>query len=943
MTIQISPNATWLEKHSAQELQKYIGLLSLGKAEIAPSDTLQKSQVVFLLGTVRTSAVIKDVCDRAGVDQAAVGGENDGFMIKAIRNDGQNVVVLCGNNQRSTLYAVYDYLENDCGVGFFADGEYIPALSQLPVDGIDRIRHSRFRFRWYVRWNRPVMKKYTARWHRWDELKRVADWEAKRKFNLRTSYASSIDIEGKGMDGIIEEVFNVPPQPEELCGVLDGWWYVNWFLPPKVILERKDKDLQYSRNLGFNMELWVPYGTVPLRYRQAHPEHIYVPGGNHVRNIDPKDPAATRFTKEVLKRTVQRFGTDHFYSMNAYGEQAPGKDPLNLKIDACLKTSQLLRELDPSPQMLWRTDAWDFMVNPGGIWTKQAVKKYLDAMPDFMYVADNTCDMLDEPLFVTHDYYHGKKWAFGLVLDLGGDDQLHGDIAEVLRRVRKATALPKGENCIGLHMAPENANFGIMFWHCLSQLAWNPQGWSEDKLIDDFCLHRYGEKSLPDMRQCWKILAEAMKLQAGGDFGNRPLYQVFLRHEYNLWKSQFAQRLEMAGKVAPLYEKAISLALKQWDNQKDNVLYENDLIDIIRSYVGKLSDFYFISAAGALEAKNRQDYEKYRQKMLAVMYLSAKLMSTRPDYSLSDTIRQIMKYPGANRHTEIGLKMSQYGQGYDTLDNYEQMVFAYIPMMEYVLDWLEGKYPDTRLAIGGPHASSNPVQRKWLLSPLDPPAEMKFSGTARQAVRYVIDEIGRTANSQEIGSIMQAAAADQAAKLGKLLDRKIVPVPPKNDGTLVREDFDKGKPLAHWKSSSVTLHEGVALVDKRLSSDVLQGRTDVKISYYARYYSQGASDWQTFKVVFADGAYLSVYCQGGNCIAQYKGKELKSYGAGGPGGEFRLYGLCVAGDQMELSVDGKSVAKIPMGQKTVIRTIEFYSNTPGNPFLIDWCNIEKMK
>ena len=742
--IQIAKKPSWQEKHCADELQKYIRLLTKNTIRIVSSDILPKSRIVFLIGTAGDNSIIEEYYSDVQIGRISSRTDKDSFVIKSFkRGDQQQIVIFRGNNQRSTLYAVYDYLENECGVGFFPDGEYVPSIAAMPVKNINRVEISRFKYRWYLRWNRVVMKKYTNRWHTLPELKREIDWEAKSKFNLRGS--GSITANGVGMGGITEDVFNVPPEPEELSpATLNGdWWFLNWFMPPDFILDRKEKANAYAHKLGFTKDIWVPYGQVPRYYKQSHPEHIYVEGEGF--NLHPKDPAATETTKEMVRRTIKRFGTDHFYSMNAYGEHAPGKDPLQLKIDASLNTARLLRQLDPSPELIWRWDGgWDFMINPGGIYTKESVKKFLDAMPDFLYVADNTFNMLEETMYERYDYFYGKKWALALVHDLGGDDQLHGDIADVVEKTLKVVNSAKGDNCIGFHIVPENANCSIMYWYCVAKLAWNPKGWTTEGLIRNFCVHRYGKRSAENMYRYWKIINDMLDTKeswGGKNFLNRPIYQIALRFEFeNVIKKQFPDRIIRAKKMVNLFDRALHPALKEWDNQKDNVLYENDLIDFIRTYIGKLSDFYFISAVNAIESKNKEDYLKYRKKCIEVMKLSAKLMSTRPDYSLSDTIRTINKFPGANRYTEVGLKMSQYGQGYDTFDNYEQMIFCYIPMMEYIMDWVEGKYPDEPLAVGS-HQSQNPIKRQWLLSPLDPPQETGFDGTPREAIKFVIDQL----------------------------------------------------------------------------------------------------------------------------------------------------------------------------------------------------------
>ena len=143
--VQTGSKPTWLERHSAEELGKYVQLLTGGKAKIIESNKLRKSRGLFLIGTVETNPAIKRLADAGQFDIKKIESNVDGFIIKSVNHNGNNVLVLCGNKERAVLYAVYDYLENDCGIGFFQDGEYIPSIVSMPTENIDRAEVSRRR------------------------------------------------------------------------------------------------------------------------------------------------------------------------------------------------------------------------------------------------------------------------------------------------------------------------------------------------------------------------------------------------------------------------------------------------------------------------------------------------------------------------------------------------------------------------------------------------------------------------------------------------------------------------------------------------------------------------------------------------------------------------------------------------------------------------------
>ena len=77
----------------------------------------------------------------------------EGFVVAGADVGGVKLVALAGQKPLGCLYAVYDYLERDCGVGFFQDGEHVPHLATLPAEAAERIEQPRFDNRLHFAWN----------------------------------------------------------------------------------------------------------------------------------------------------------------------------------------------------------------------------------------------------------------------------------------------------------------------------------------------------------------------------------------------------------------------------------------------------------------------------------------------------------------------------------------------------------------------------------------------------------------------------------------------------------------------------------------------------------------------------------------------------------------------------------------------------------------------
>ncbi len=101
--------AEYVKKLSGADL--HVGIEGQGVGRTAGADINQ-----LILGTPSTSAKVRELLQAAQVNPSELG--EDGFLIRPV--DGG--LLLCGNNGRAVLYAVYDLLER-FGCRWFAPGE----------------------------------------------------------------------------------------------------------------------------------------------------------------------------------------------------------------------------------------------------------------------------------------------------------------------------------------------------------------------------------------------------------------------------------------------------------------------------------------------------------------------------------------------------------------------------------------------------------------------------------------------------------------------------------------------------------------------------------------------------------------------------------------------------------------------------------------------------
>ena len=261
---------------------------------------------------------------------------------------------------------------------------------------------------------------------------------------------------GSLIEDIVQEVYNVPPPSPDISYPA---WPMAWDLSKEYIQKRLEWELDYSRKLGFEFDYYMLFNQVPFRFKEANPQYKYVDADGQIAQIDPSDPKGRELSKKLYSGVIEKYGTDHMYGSGILGEFSPGDDPVQFKIDGALQLTELLKEIDPALKH-WRYDGgWTFTFNAGNIWNKKTVKRFLDALPDeYIYLSDITCDYQKELLCEKYDYFYGKKWAFGIINSLAGDDFLSGDLQHIIEKAQMVVNSPKGNNCIGFNLAPENIN-----------------------------------------------------------------------------------------------------------------------------------------------------------------------------------------------------------------------------------------------------------------------------------------------------------------------------------------------------------------------------------------------------------------------------------------------------------------------------------------------------
>jgi len=689
-TVIVKPaKAEFLEERAATELQKYILAMTGRSADIVTDETVNKlteGKIYFVVGSTDRNKLANklaaSIAGKAGLEVLTkLPDHPDGFVVASADVGGAKVISLAGRKPIGTLYAAYDYLERDCGVGFFQDGEHVPLLTELPTAGISRSEKPRFDYRQHFAWNaHRALKKYFSHWWTVDEWKREFDWMVKRRMNMmRIDINYYTSFAGDAYELAFPEI---GPEPEEkalftLAGFPNG--SKSW--PTKYRRKMVQEFLAYGRKLNIRFIYTGAYASVPLRFVKIHQEYKYLPANQYgpSRQIAPGDPNAYEVEKKYLAKIIELYGTDHLYMYTPYCELDVGggshQKNMEMRIKAAKGILKLIGEVDP--EGVWVTDSWDMFpmgqMNPGD------AKKYFDAFPDDkVFIYETTADV--EPIYRRYGGWYGKKWAYGVINAVARTDNLHGNPKAIIAGVNDAAA--NFDNCTGLFMIPEMTHHNILIWDLVTHLAWQPKGVEFSAFLKDYARRRYGRELEEPMAEAWEKIAKAVYRNAGlwGVINDQSIW-------YKWWKPEIVfdtdgtlnGRLKRAEQELPLLAEGMGMMLRHADKQKDNDCYTEDVVVVFRAYAATMFRYETANAWFAFRAGDKAAYELHRDRAMIALQSISDVLAVCPSYSVNKTIAEASSVPGASKFIPEAVRQACVNWRYVVNDVYEQFEGDYIP------------------------------------------------------------------------------------------------------------------------------------------------------------------------------------------------------------------------------------------------------------------------
>jgi hypothetical protein len=166
--IHVVPQQSELDRYAAQELQRYVYLVS---GELLPIKPIQKKMQGFVVGTLEDKAIRSLTASRLPAEFY------EGYSLQT----KDHFIVVSARTSIGLLYGVYGLLEDHYGVGFYLGHDAIPRKQKFYLPRVDEVKNPSMKIRGFLPWtNFPQ----SATVYSWEDWKFIIDQAAKMRMNF---------------------------------------------------------------------------------------------------------------------------------------------------------------------------------------------------------------------------------------------------------------------------------------------------------------------------------------------------------------------------------------------------------------------------------------------------------------------------------------------------------------------------------------------------------------------------------------------------------------------------------------------------------------------------------------------------------------------------------------------------------------------------------------
>ena len=671
----IGQEASWLEKHAAAEFVKYLGKMTGAAPAIAAGDALGQGLTRVLIGTYQNHAAIRQLRNKGKIAwriEQRKAGDKESLVVTAL-DDGKTLV-LTGNTRRAVLWAVYDFLERECGVGFFFEGDYVPTHKSLAARVRSRRQGPGFPVTFSTIVSTGTNWHYSNWWRRRQEWQHAIDWHAKKK--LQGLYA--------------------------FYGKIPG----------------------YATSRAKRLEFGTVIATGPLfqareDFRAKHPNDRYVKHQwldspvKYVLHHD--DPLFASATSEQIRGLAKTHGKISLFVYTAFNEQVIHDMSLAearaFLAANCVKVAEIVRKELPGTAFV--LDSWAF--HDKRYWDFATIKTAFAGFPaDMVTGVLGFASNCSNEFYKLYHYYYGKPWIFSEYSTDGPNNGMKEDLAWLGWRISTLYKMPKDRcNLMGVAISSETNDRTHVVHEYVAKLAFSPE-MQLDAFLRYYARNRYGQSSSATMYRFWKHMSYGpFGVQArindrfiDSNHGLQALRRPDKREPNHLFAANRRHlRDQQAMIIIPHMVRAMEIGLTEADRQKDNHLYKRDMLETMLHLLLEIYNQHHTRVEEAYAAGDRAAFAESVRRAETTLDLAETLLASVfnwPDFCLAARWKASKSNEGEQRTKSEGTRwMTGYrskagkpyidrNRHYWKLATYESMRDMYGPWHKAYFTYLRG-------------------------------------------------------------------------------------------------------------------------------------------------------------------------------------------------------------------------------------------------------------
>lgn len=693
-----------------------------------------------------------------GVLRRSLGARADNFDLMLMPTEGPRPayefsatggrVKVRGSSAVALCRGAYSYLRDPCQAMITWSGRHLNLPPKFP-DAAATYVVCPYE---YVQYLNPCTFGYTTAFWGWDRWERELDWMALHGVTMALALEGQeaiwqrVWLQMGVTQAELDRHFTGPAQlPWHRMGNInnfDGPLPQSWIDGHRHLQHRI---LDRMRELGIAPIVPGFSGFVPQGFKRLHPEietftemwhSTEVPHLSKTFILDPRvDHMYQQIGRLFIQQYKQEFGPVKYYLVDTFNE-------LSVPVSADRRYDDLARFAQSvfggiragDPDGVWVMQGWLFRDNPG-FWDDRSVKAFLSRVPDdrmiiLDYSNDSEARNKDAALDPTKGNiwkrdlgFHGKRWVDGMLHTFGGNNNVKGNLALLATQPYAARTSVDHGRLIGWSMDPEGIENNEVVYELMTDVGWRSETISLDHWIASYCKARYGEVP-PAMKEAWQLL----------------LQSAYSRHTWNsrqAWQSR--PTLEPAAldvDAGPIFQTATERFLSCAPLFRDNVLYRNDLIEVVVQVAGGSVDKRLAQACASHKDGRSQDRDRQSDDALQMLLLMDGLLNVREDRRLErwvDDARAWGTTPDIKAYYDISARRLITYWGWPDLNDYAARVWSGLTRDYYAGRWKEF----FRALKAGETAYFDKWEESWLSTPYKPSAPTMIWDVAEEASRML--------------------------------------------------------------------------------------------------------------------------------------------------------------------------------------------------------------